>query len=218
MPCFKVKEKVDPTPYSLRTFRLEFISSSSSFVILIPRPVPSIFRFLFSSMRSKDTNSLSISSGLIPIPVSVTETISWIAESPASFQSTFKITLPSSVYLTAFVSRLIITCFRRISSPNNRYGISSATIALNSRRLLTALISIILMTSVSTFATSYSTGSISILPHSILEKSRRSLTSDRSVVPASRMFSAYPLIGTSVASLKMISSIPSTVLIGVLIS
>ena len=69
-------------------------------------------------------------------------------------------------------------------------GISSAIMGVNSKPLFATLISIMFKTSVNTLAISYSTGRISILPHSILEKSNKSFTKDNKVVLALRMFSA----------------------------
>ena len=59
---------------------------------------------------------------------------------------------------------------------------------------------------------------ISILPASILEKSRISFTRDRRVLPDTRIFSAYSSICCSDASLRIISSIPRTAFMGVRIS
>ena len=42
--------------------------------MLSPRPVPSMLRLRFSSMRSNSENSFLRSSGLMPMPVSLTET------------------------------------------------------------------------------------------------------------------------------------------------
>ena len=74
MPCLIVNEKAEPSPYTLSTdsslsMRLRRLS-----VILSPSPVPSMVRFLFSSILSKGLKSLSLSSSLMPIPVSLTST------------------------------------------------------------------------------------------------------------------------------------------------
>ena len=65
---------------------------------------------------------------------------------------------------------------------------------------------------------SYSTGTISILPDSILEKSKISLISESSVCPAIWISIAYSLIFCSLDSRRIISSMPRTALIGVRIS
>ena len=72
--CLMLKENSEPLPYSLCTSSFESIIASILFTMLIPRPVPSILRFLVSSTLSNGENSLSRSSGLMPIPVSFTET------------------------------------------------------------------------------------------------------------------------------------------------
>ena len=56
---------------------------------------------------------------------------------------------------------------------------------------------------------------ISILPASILLKSRMSLTSPSKFLPALRMFSAYSIIVSLFASRKTISSMPRIAFNGV---
>ena len=58
----------------------------------------------------------------------------------------------------------------------------------------------------------------SILPDSILEKSRISLIIDKRVSPADLIFPAYSLIALSGSLISIISFIPIIALIGVLIS
>ena len=112
-----LNENAEPSPYLLSTERLLFISLSIPSTIDIPSPVPSIFLFFFSSRRWKDWNSLSISSSLIPIPVSLTSTKSSLSLFLRASSLIVRVTVPFSVYFTALVSRLTITCFILTSSP-----------------------------------------------------------------------------------------------------
>ena len=126
--------------------------------------------------------------------------------------------LPFSVYLTALVRMFVATCLSLISSPYKRCGILGSTFTTSSRFLSSARFLIMLTRSLRIDATSYSTGTISIFPASILEKSRISLIMPSRELPALLMASAYSKILSSVLSLRIISSIPSTAFIGVLIS
>ena len=65
----------DPSPYLLSTWMVPPIRSSRFFVMASPRPVPSIVFVCCVSTRWNFANSLSMSSGLMPIPVSDTEMI-----------------------------------------------------------------------------------------------------------------------------------------------
>ena len=180
--------------------------------------MPSILRFLLSSILVNGESNLSISSSFIPIPVSRTITLSAISSSLMSSYTTRNSTSPSFVYLTALVRRLRIHCLILISSPYKTLGIRSSTITLNlspllTNRSLTMLIRLLIIS-----PTSYSVGIISILPSSTLEKSRISLTIDRSVCEEVLISDAYPTISSSELSLIIISSIPRIALIGERIS
>ena len=71
--CGIEKEKVEPSPYTLSAEISPFIRLTNCLLMASPRPVPSILRFRLLSICWKDLNSLPISSGLMPIPVSDTE-------------------------------------------------------------------------------------------------------------------------------------------------
>ena len=86
-----------------------------------PKPVPSRVVFLSSSNLWNFVNSLSIFSGLIPLPVSSTDMIKlhlfllFIHDNSNSIE-------PSSVYFAALVSKLVITSFTLELSPCNMAG------------------------------------------------------------------------------------------------
>ena len=81
-----------------------------------------MFLFLFSSIRSNLLNNFEISSGFIPIPVSIISMRSFIFLSAISLWAILKVILPSFVYFTALISRFVITCLIRISSPYKEHG------------------------------------------------------------------------------------------------
>ena len=186
--------------------------------MLMPRPVPSIVRFRFSSIRSKGAKSFFMSSFLMPMPVSFTLTCSFTWCSSSFSGVTDSVTDPVSVYLTALVRMFVTTCLMRISSPIITCGSSCPALTISCRPLSDARFRIMLIRSFSTDAGSYSTGMISILPASILEKSRMSLTMPSRLPPALRRSSAYRMMPSSVDSRRIISSMPRIALIGVRIS
>ena len=151
--------------------------------MLIPSPVPSILRFLTSSIRSNSAESFGKSSALMPIPVSST------SKRNTAFSSTTRLctrsqTVPSCVYLTALVRILIKTCRIRTSSPYRREGIWASISTFKSSALSAARCDAIFTKSCIMLLISYAAGTISIFPESILEKSRISLINDNSVWPA----------------------------------
>ena len=104
--------------------------------MFMPRPVPSIDRFRFSSILWKAVKSLEMSSVFMPIPVSTTRALSMMKRSlpvlsppraakpspcrsvsAGSSQPISSVTLPSRVYLTALVRMFRMHCLMRISSP-----------------------------------------------------------------------------------------------------
>ena len=175
-------------------------------------------RLRFSSIRSKALKSFEISSSLMPIPVSLTLNFSQIELSSRCSKSTDKVTVPFSVYLTALVKMFVTTCLILISSPKSTLGIFSLAFVTSCNPFLSARGLIILTKSFKTELSAYSTGIISILPASILLKSKMSFTILSREFPALRKFSAYSKIFLSLDSRKIISSIPKMALIGVLIS
>ena len=122
------------------------------------------------------------------------------------------------MYLTALVRILVIICFILISSPKRMLGSFGLAFAINLMPFLLARVCIILTRSFKTELSWYSTGIISILPASIFEKSKISLIIPKRLIPACLRFSAYSSVEGSFDSRKIISSIPSIALIGVLIS
>ena len=185
----------------------------------MPRPVPSMVLFLISSILSNGEKSFDRSSSLIPIPVSTTWNFRYIlSSSSASLKPTFNVTVPFSVYLTAFVRILVTHCFILTSSPKSLSGVFSSTLTITSSPLSSAFTDIMFKRSLTMELKWYSTLRMSIFPASILEKSRMSLTIPRRELPALLTFCAYSLICGSLFSLRIISFIPRTAFIGVLIS
>ena len=103
------------------------IISSRRLMITSPSPVPSTVLLRSISSRSNLVKSLSISSFLIPIPVSETLTLS--NKYPSSFLSplTLNPTEPCSVYFTALTKRFVMICLTRTSSPISSSGRVSST-------------------------------------------------------------------------------------------
>ena len=160
------------------------INSSSCLLILRPRPVPSMTRFFSLSTRRNAWNSSFTSSLRIPIPVSSTEILRRTVS--ASTRSLFasNVTEPSGVYLMAFDNRVRTICLIRISSPYSIDGISEAMLTFNSRFFSCARIQIIFTRSLNNEPVSYCTGTISILPESILDMSKISLIKAKSILLA----------------------------------
>ncbi len=148
--------------------------------MFMPSPVPSILWFRSSSIRSNSAESLGRSSSLIPMPVSSTSNVS-TAVSPVLRPPTRSHTFPSCVYLTALVRIFVSTWRIRTSSPYRREGILWSTSTSSLTFLSFILWDAIFARSWIRLLISYSTGTISIFPESILEKSRISLISDSSV-------------------------------------
>ena len=109
-------------------------------------------------------------------------------------------------------------CFMRISSPKSTWGMDGSTSMLSLSPLSSALLRTIFIRSLIVELNSYSTGMISILPASILEKSSRSFIRLKRVFPEFLISAAYLSISISLLSLRIISSMPRTALMGVLIS
>ena len=149
-----VAVKVEPLPYVLFTLMLPPIISRRLRVIASPRPVPSTVLVCTRLTLWNLSNILSISSSLIPMPVSETETISRIIPSSwplaTSSELTLRRTLPSLVYLTAFVRRFVMICLSLTSSPLSPSGSDSSTSTVKSRPLSSALKYIMLLTSLRT--------------------------------------------------------------------
>ena len=177
----------DPSPYLLSTEMTPPIISARRLVMVSPRPVPSIFRLRCRSNRWKPEKRFSISSLWMPIPVSFTASVSRMPAETAS-PLTDSVTLPSSVYFTALVSRFMMIWRIRTSSPIRQSGVSSSTLMITSSPFRSARYSTIFTTSFNTVLSLYSPSTSCILPDSILEKSRMSLTRERSDSPARLMF------------------------------
>ena len=99
--------KIEPLPYSLSTSIVPPMRSTRLLVIASPKPVPSTVLLRSISRRSNLLKRTSLSSGLIPIPVSHTVITRIILLSSAFFERSLRLTEPLSVYLTALFKRLV---------------------------------------------------------------------------------------------------------------
>ena len=93
-----------------------------------------------------------------------------------------------SLYLTALVKRFTMICCTRVESPIRRSGIVGSISRESVSSLLSALGRAMFAAVRMISDRLYSPLTISILPDSILEKSRMSLTMSRRLRPADRMF------------------------------
>ena len=159
-----------------------------------------------------------MSSCLMPMPVSLTETSSRTLPSEHPPFLMLRVTLPLSVYLTAFVSRFCITCSTLTSSPKRKAGTVLSMSASKLKPLLTARSRIGSARLRTRLSVLYLTGTISILPSSILEKSRMELISESRVLLAESILDEYSKVLSSPEVRRIISFIPIMAFIGVRIS
>ena len=166
--------KRDPSPSVDCTLISPPIKLTRRRAIANPRPVPSNRRLDAPSTCSKTLNIPSSFSSGIPIPVSTISNFK-DAMSSSSIPVTCIATWPSSVNLTAFPARLLMTCRSRSESPIKRAGRSGWKLVTISTPLACARVANIAPISSNTSLRSKATGSICNLPASTLEKSRMSL-------------------------------------------
>ena len=126
------------------------MSLTSEPVMARPSPVPSMLAFRSSSTRVNTLKSFSLSSSLIPIPVSLTSILKSIPSSVMFSPVTLRPTRPFLVYLTAFVRTLVIICCMRTSSPFNTEGMFSSNTTTNLSPFSTARLSTRLRQAVTT--------------------------------------------------------------------
>ena len=167
--CGIANENVLPFPYSLSTWTLPPISSTSSFTMASPSPVPSTLRFRLLSTCSNELNSFSISCALIPIPVSFTAHLSKMVSASIVLLLNDRTTWPSCVNLIALLARFTRICLIRTSSPISSYGMVGSKSTINSIGFTPIRLAMMLETSRISFCGSYSTGMIDILPASSFE-------------------------------------------------
>ena len=160
--------KVLPSPGLLSTSSLPRINSTRRLVITKPIPVPSI-TLNSAPRRLNGLNSSPRRSGDIPGPVSAI----LIRARPCSPREQFILMLPPSLlYLTALLSRFKNTCFNLIASASTSTSLNSAgsnsililrSFAMSATQATQPLI---------TFTSDIASIESSILPVSILDKSR----------------------------------------------
>ena len=174
-----VKRKVLPAPGSLSTSIFPPMAVARRSEIDSPSPVPLRRRVLEVSTCEKGWNRPPICAALMPMPVSFTANsrTAWLSSPPGTRSTTHTETFtdPCSVNLTAFVHRLARTWPMRSPSATSLRGTPSATTSRNSTPFCCALMPVMESTSSSNAFRSNSTGSITSLPASILERSRMSL-------------------------------------------
>ena len=136
---------IEPVPNCDCTFIEPPIISTIALVIARPRPVPSAVVFFSTSNLSNLVNNLFIYSAFIPLPVSLQVIIIFEMFFCKSFiHFTFKFISPASVYLIAFVSKLLTISLTLPLSPINSKGISSAISSLKSICLSPILVAVTL--------------------------------------------------------------------------
>ena len=181
--CGMVKEKVEPSPYTLSTDSVPFIRLTRWRVMARPSPVPSTFLFRVLSTWEKESKILFRSFSLIPIPVSETEIFRMLRISLSTSFTTEMRMVPSLVNFTALFARLIRICRIRRLSPNNCAGRLGSMSKSRVTSLSTSRVMMMFDTSLNRDMVSYWIGVIFSFPDSILEKSRMSLMMERSARP-----------------------------------
>ena len=114
--------KVEPAPTVLSAHIPPPIRSASRLLMARPSPVPPYFRVIEASTCVNESNSTSIASGPIPIPVSTTAMWTSWRRSSRGRLDTVTTTSPASVNFTAFDSRLVRIWRTRDASPNRVAG------------------------------------------------------------------------------------------------
>ncbi len=190
MGNWAVNQNVLPSPSSLSTPIRPCIISTKRREIAKPRPVPPCFRVVDPSACVNAWNKRSCTSDAKPIPVSATAKRKlWVRASPSA-RATCTTTSPPSVNLMALPTRLVKICRNRPGSPSTQVGTAACTKLTSSMPLVAAGSARISNTSSMARRSSKLMISSSILPASILEKSKISLMIDNSARPERRMVSA----------------------------
>ena len=140
-----------------------------------PSPVPPNLRDDDVSACTNGWNNFLISSGVRPMPVSVTSNRNTTLPGVWKCVWTRTTTSPCSVNLTPLPTRLSSTCRSRIGSPVSRCGTSRRTMAASAIFFPAAREAAFSSTESTTGRTEKSSRAIVILPASILEKSSTSL-------------------------------------------
>ena len=186
-----------------------------------PSPVPPYCLAEKSSTCMNLSKSDGILSGGMPMPVSRTEKRSGTVPSPRSWRSTRETstrTSPSRVNLIALPARLTSICRRRPGSPFKKSGTSGAMKQRKAIPFRTALTLIATLNSSRSAAKSKSRDCSSILPASILERSRMPFRMSSSDSALLRIVAARRRCFASSDVSRSSSVIPSTPFIGVRIS
>ncbi len=108
-----MNQKVLPRPGSLIAPMLPPISSTSSFEMASPSPVPPKLRVVDTSAWWKGSKSSSICEASIPMPVSVTSTRSNASRPADPSAESSTATFPERVNLSAFDKRFVSTWRKR---------------------------------------------------------------------------------------------------------
>ncbi len=121
-PSRTVNQKRLPCPASLSTPISPPISSTSRLLMLRPSPVPPYLRVVEASACWKASKMPPTCSGVRPMPVSRTTTLSSTACAKFCASATCTCTLPRAVNLMALPIRLLSTWPRRSGSPSSSSG------------------------------------------------------------------------------------------------
>ena len=180
---FSSTQNTLPTPTVLCAPISPPISSTSRLLTTRPMPVPSV-ALASCPRRLKGWNSWASFSGVRPVPVSRKL---MRVRVPTSRQDT-STPPPTRLYLMAFDSRLMNTCFTRVRSALTKNGPSNAG---NCRWMCPpcACGSIMASQSASTSASDIASWDSESLPDSISARSRISLISSSRYQPACRIWS-----------------------------
>ena len=165
-----------------------------------------------------DSNSLALSSSLIPCPLSCTDIYSDTSLSVLAAILIVSLTYPSSVNFTALLRRLIRICRILNESPYSIFGRSASISNTRSTFFSERRERNIIPKSLNMDIGSYSPSKSSIFPDSIFDKSRISLIIPRRALPEFLIFTRYSISCFGRFSLRRMSVIPTIAFIGVLIS
>ncbi len=170
-----VNQNVLPSPSRLSTPTVPPISSASCLLMTSPSPVPPYLRVVEVSAWWKDWNRLPIWLSVMPMPSSCTSKRTSVVLSRSSTGRARMWILPFSENLMALLVKFSSTCSSRSGSPRSWCDRPGHTSYTSSSPLRAALSPSWLERLLSSVSSAKSATSSSILPASILEKSRMSL-------------------------------------------
>ena len=171
--------KVLPRPSALLSANVPPSRRTSSSEIERPRPVPPYFRLIVPSACRNGSNTVFCCSSEMPIPVSMTDS----AICSSGTRRILSSTLPFSVNLTAFDSRLRKICSSLCRSVSIDDGHSGSISILNFTSFFSASGAKRSERSLVRRVSATGSGLISMCPASIFDRSRMSLMRVRRSLP-----------------------------------